>query len=418
MRLSCALVCLSLCFAIYSSAQVAPPPGWAMQNMNNGVVMTSPGINPASRVVMTLMPPGSPTGDVKTWFSNKTASMAQSTGHVLGMTEVIEQQGILARVAQIEDPRKTRLRIVFYGYPSPRGYSVPILLIPSTVSDKDPRLQAANLYIQQLAVQRFELSSQPASMQPIQPAESSGLHQKTDIDLTYHAKAIIPKERDVPLKGVYVFIGFAFGPSYGGVGTTMTWGQRATQQLLLLFANGVAAKTDLKGDNLAGHHQAEGFATMDAGNPAAVSGAPYGHWTEDESAVHIQWNVGAPTDLAKNGNNLEGKGERWTPFHLAEGQRLEGTFVRKMEAGLRSQSIVLHQDGTFSGDGVNVTMGGELVNPSFPAQGSGTYEVHKGSMVLYFANGFTQAIACILDADPNGNVRTVLLNGFPFERVR
>ena len=40
---------------------------------------------------------------------------------------------------------------------------------------------------------------------------------------------------------------------------------------LMLFANGVAAKTDLKGDNLAGQHQAEGFATMDVANPAAIA---------------------------------------------------------------------------------------------------------------------------------------------------
>lgn len=43
-------------------------------------------------------------------------------------------------------------------------------------------------------------------------------------------------------------------------------------------------------------------------------------------------------------------------------------------------------------------------------------EIRKGSMILYFANGYTQAIACILD-NPD-NVGTVLLNGFPFERVR
>ena len=39
-------------------------------------------------------------------------------------------------------------------------------------------------------------------------------------------------------------------------------------------------------------------------------------------------------------------------------------------------------------------------------------------MILYFQNGFTQAIACILDKTPSGDVKTVLLNGFPFERVR
>jgi hypothetical protein len=78
----------------------------------------------------------------------------------------------------------------------------------------------------------------------------------------------------------------------------------------------------------------------------------------------------------------------------------------------------LHKNGTFEGDGVNVTMGGEIVSPNFPAHGSGTYDVHKGSMILFFQNGFTQAIACIIDTAPNGDARTVLLNGFPFERVR
>ena len=130
-------------------------------------------------------------------------------------------------------------------------------MVPPSVSDNDPRVATATQYVIQLATQKFELTPtvQPATQPGVQPVQPNSKWGKTDIDLTYHAKAILPKERDVPLKGVYVFIGYAFGPSYGGVGTTMTWGQRATQQLLLLFANGVVAKTDLKGDNLAGHHQ-------------------------------------------------------------------------------------------------------------------------------------------------------------------
>lgn len=126
--------------------------------------------------------------------------------------------------------------------------------------------------------------------------------------------------------------------------------------MLLLYANGVAAKVDLRGGNLAGKYQAEGFVSLDVANPTAVSGAPFGRWTEDANAVHIQWNIGAPTELAKKGPNLEGKGERWTPYKLADGELLEGVFVRKMEAGLRSQAIQLHKDGTFAGDGVNVTV--------------------------------------------------------------
>jgi hypothetical protein len=282
--------------------------------------------------------------------------------------------------------------------------------------------------VQQLAAQKFELTTSVAQSQP--PAASAGApvrnaqgqyvgqFGRSDIDLTYHAKSIIPKERDVPLKGTYVFVGYAFGATYGGVGTSMNWGQHAVQQLLLLFANGVVAKTDLRGGNLAGKYQAEGFATMDVADPANVSGAPFGHWTEDENAVHIKWNIGPPTDLTKSGNNLEAKGEKWTPFHLADGELLEGTFVRQMEAGLRSQSIILHTNGTFIGDGVNVTMGGSIVNPAFPERGSGTYEVRKGSMILYFANGFTQAIACVIDTANTGTAKTVLLNGFPFQRTR
>jgi hypothetical protein len=323
------------------------------------------------------------------WFGNQALALAQASGRTLGATDVTEEEGIFLRVVQVENQNHMKLRMVFYGYRSARGFSIPILMIPPKVGDQDPHLETANQYVQQLAAQKFELSAAPeAATQPEQPANN--WRSKTDIDLTYHAKAIIPKDRDVPLKGVYVFVGYAFGPSCGGVGTTMTGGQRATQQLLLLFANGVVAKTDLKGDNLAGHHQAEGFATMDVANPAAVAGAPYGHWTDNGDMIHIQWNIGGPTDLAKKGNTLEGKGERWTPFKLVEGELLEGTFVRKMEAGLRSQWIVLHKNGTFEGDGVNVTMGGEIVSPNFPAHGSGTYEVHKGSMILFFQNGFTR----------------------------
>jgi hypothetical protein len=409
------LFCVLLAFAALSAAQVTPPSGWTVQNAGGAAILFSPG-EPASRVALTLLPPDRPVGNVKLWFGNQALALAQTSGRTLGATEVTEQEGILLRVVQVENQNHVRLRVVFYGYPTAHGLSIHLLMIPPAVGDQDPLLETANQYVQQLAAQKFELSAATAAVTPAQPA--TGWRPKTDIDLTYHAKAIIPKERDVPLKSVYVFVGYAFGPSYGGVGTTMTWGQRATQQLLLLFANGVVAKTDLKGDNLAGHHQAEGFATMDVANPAAVAGAPYGHWTDNGDTIHIQWNIGGPTDLAKKGNTLEGKGERWTPFQLVEGERPEGTFVRKMEAGLRSQWIQLHKDGTFTGDGVNVTMGGEIVSPNFPAHGSGTYEVHKGSMILFFQNGFTQAIACIIDAASNGDARTVLLNGFPFERVR
>jgi hypothetical protein len=39
-------------------------------------------------------------------------------------------------------------------------------------------------------------------------------------------------------------------------------------------------------------------------------------------------------------------------------------------------------------------------------------------MILYFANGFTEAVACVIDTTNTGDARTVLLNGFPFQRSR
>jgi len=294
-------------------------------------------------------------------------------------------------------------------------------------------MESIKHYVRQLANQKFEVASAatPAGPQGASPGAPGALAQVPNGggqpfvapphgngDLTYHAKAILPKERDIPLKGVYLFVGFAFGATYGGVGTTMNWGQHAVQQLLLLYDNGIAAKVDLRGGNLAGKYQAEGFATLDVTNPALVSAAPFGGWSEDERSVHIRWANGSLTDLAKNGLDLEGKAERWHPYRLAEGEALEGTFVRKMEAGLRSQWVVFKSDGSFTGDGLNVTMGGSMVNPRFPERGGGTYTVHKGSMILFFANGFTQSIACTLDRRNSQEVQVVLLNGFPFERVR
>ena len=411
-------------FGAHAAAQSmpAPPSGWTAQAVDTAVLLRSPASSTGSQIALTLLPPFHAHGEIRTWFANQVVAIARFAGNIVTTADVTQQQGVFLRAVRIEKPDRSQVRQLFYGYPTQNGFALTILTVPAAVSEEDPQIAAANQYVQQLASQRFELRlppAQPASV-PARNAQGQYISQfgRSDTDLTYHAKSIIPKHRDVPLQGVYLFVGFEFGPSYGGVGTTMTWGQKATQQLLLLFANGVAAKTDLRGGNLAGKYQAEGFATMDVADPAAVSGAPFGHWTDDGSTIHIQWNIGAPTDLAKNGATLEGKGQRWTPFHLPDGELLEGTFVRQMEAGLPSQSIILRKDGTFVGNGVNVTMGGSIVNPYFPERGSGRYEIHKGSMILYFSNGFTQAIACILDDAHTGRVRTVLLNGFPFQRVR
>ena len=196
-----------------------------------------------------------------------------------------------------------------------------------------------------------------------------------------------------------------------GVGGS-SYGSHAVQQLLILYANGVAVKGDIFGGNLAGHHQAEGFATLDVTDPSVVGQGGFGRWSQQDQTISINWNYAPAEQLTVAGDSLEGGGVRYNPWHLADGVRLEGVFVRPNDPGLRGQAIVLTQNGMFAADGVNVTMGGELVMPYFPARGYGTYEIKKGSLVLHFANGFTVAIACNID----GN--TLLLNNFGYQRVR
>jgi hypothetical protein len=221
----------------------------------------------------------------------------------------------------------------------------------------------------------------------------------------------LPPGRDIPIKGAWFMTGIGFGAVNAGVGGS-AYGSHAVQQLLILYANGVAVKADIFGNNLAGHHQAEGFATLDVTDPAVVGQGGFGRWAQQGQTISINWNYAAPEVLAQAGDGLAGGGVTYNPWRLADGIRLQGAFVRRMEQGLRSQGIVLTQDGLFAADGVGVTMGGTLVMPQFPVQGFGTYEVKKGSLVLHYANGFSVAIACVVD----GN--TLLLNNFPFVRER
>ena len=402
---------------LVASAQTppTPPASWTSQVISGAIVLTSPADEHGEHLTLAILPSARSQGDLKNWYDRQTRSLLQSMNlQPLQIGDVSQENGTLIRRVLLEKQHMAML-----GYPTAGGWSIAILSVPSSIDKQDQRLTAAVAYAGQLAEQRFEVSAAASqASQSSRPGQYVGQFGRSDIDLTYHAKGIPPKDRDIPLKGVYLFVGSQFGASYGGMGTTMTWGTKSTALLLLLFANGVAAKFDARGGNLAGRYQAEGFASLDVTNPTVVSGVPFGQWTKDGNIVRIRWNGGQATELAENRSDLDGAGQHWTPFVLADGVTLEGTFVRKMEAGLRSQVLVLHKDGTFAGDGLNVTMGGSAVNPAFPARGGGRYEVRKGSMILYFTNGFTQSIACTLTPTNSSEASVVLLNEFPFERVR
>jgi hypothetical protein len=419
MRLLCAVVFLLV--PAMALAQPAPPAGWKAAVGRDGVVIVSPEPDPSMRVALTLLPAAAPQAPVKTWFGDQTLALARSFGAPQGATDVVEAGALLTRAFKVH-AGQIDIRAVFFGYASPHGFQISVLMIPPRVADDDPRLQMATDYVQSLAAAHFDLAPSPggsagapaaalmAQMPNLGPPGAPPLMPRPG-DPIMQPRPQLPSDRDVPIKGAYFMTGIAFGAVNAGVGGS-AYGSHAVQQLLLLYANGVAVKADIFGNNLAGHHQAEGFATLDVTDPGVVGQGGFGRWRQQGETVSISWNYASPEVLTQAGQALVGGGVRYSPWRLVDGIRLQGAFVRRMEPGLRSQGIVLAQDGTFASDGVNVVMGGELVMPQFPARGYGTYEVKKGSLVLHYANGFTVAVACNVD----GN--TLLLNNFPFVRER
>ena len=431
MRWLCALAFLVVLPISAFAQSIQPPTGWSSAVTPAGVVMVSPEADASQRLALTLLTVFEPAAPVKSWFGDQALALAQTFGAQQGATEVLEQQGLLVRAVKVRSSAGLTIRAVFLGYASPHGYQICVLMIPPRVADDDPRLDMVTNYVLMLASSHFDVAAEAqtrtqgaagpgpavasgganlmAMMPPLGPPPGQPLYPRPG-DPIMQPRPQLPPDRDIPIKGAYFMTGIAFGAVNAGVNGS-AYGSHAVQQLLLLYANGVAVKADIFGGNLAGHHQAEGFATLDVTDPGVTGQGGFGRWSQQGQTISIRWNYAAGEVLTKAGDSLTG-GVRYSPWRLADGMRLQGAFVRRMEAGLRSQGIVLAQDGTFAADGVNVTMGGELVMPQFPARGYGTYVVRKGSLVLRYANGFTVAIACNID----GN--TLLLNNFPYVRER
>jgi hypothetical protein len=453
MRLLCVLAILTLlpmtaCGPSPSSAASAPaqapqpppppPPGWLAGPVQGGVVIMSPEPDQNQRVVLTLLPVVQPQAPLKDWFGNQALALAQSFGQVEGATETQVDGPILSRAVKMTVNGR-QLRSVFVGYASPHGFEMTVTMIPAGADENDPRVQTVSNYLEQLQAARFDVMPQPQSQAqgPGRPASAAGQSaaMPTPVqgaqlmamipplgaanqpmyprpgDPIVQPRPQLPPDRDIPIKGAWFMTGIGYGAVNAGIGGS-AYGSHAVQQLLLLYANGVAVKSDIMGDNLAGHHQAEGFATLDVTDPGVIGQGGFGRWSQQGQTISINWNYAPGEVLTVAGNSLEGGGVRYNPWRLADGVRLQGLFVRPNDPGLRAQAIVLTQDGMFAADGVNVTMGAELVMPYFPARGYGTYEIKKGSLVLHFANGFTVAIACNID----GN--TLLLNNFGYQRMR
>ena len=70
---------------------------------------------------------------------------------------MVEAGALLTRAFKVHTAQ-IDLRAVFFGYASPHGYQIAVLMIPPKVADDDPRLQIATNYVQSLAAAHFDFA--------------------------------------------------------------------------------------------------------------------------------------------------------------------------------------------------------------------------------------------------------------------
>jgi len=225
-------------------------------------------------------------------------------------------------------------------------------------------------------------------------------------------KAVVTGPSAIALTGAWLAAAPKTGYSVqGGVQSSVE------TTLLLLFANGVAARAPLVSSGaIDDTYWAEGLATMDPRNPSEIGARGVGHWTESGGTVTITWQIGGTQTLARAGNNLREQYVTWSPYPSVDGLRLSARYEHVPPFG-PPWGVTLRADGTFQEDGVNEIMGGTDINPGFPTHGAGTYEIARWSLILRFPNGFVQSINLMLGAGDPKNPPTIILNGFDFERL-
>lgn len=226
-------------------------------------------------------------------------------------------------------------------------------------------------------------------------------------------KPVLSAAEAVPIVGAYISAGpqtsFSVDPRDPGVKS------RVTTTILLLFGNGVAVRASAMGKNIDDNYWAEGFATLDPRDPSQIGARAMGHWTESGGKISINWQIGLPTALTRDGTNLMEEYNRWTPYAPIDGLRLDGRYQRVVPFG-PPWEITLHRDGRFTSSGLNNTMGGATINPGFPEQGSGSYEIMRWSLVLRFSTGFVQSINLMLGQGDPANPQDLVLNGHDYVR--
>lgn len=269
---------------------------------------------------------------------------------------------------------------------------------------------AADAMIGAISVPQTGLAALPGASGPL-PGNGPRPACYRPNGIEFCPKPVVPDSPATAITGAY--IAAAARSDYTvGVGVRST----VRTEILLLFANGIAARVPLaKSGSLDDTYWAEGLATMDPRQPDSIGARSLGRWSERGGTITIRWQIGQPTALTRSGNSLKEEYTTWAPYPSVDGLRLEARFQR-IEEYVTPSWIALHRDGTFEENGVNVTMGGETINPLFPARGSGRYEIRRWSLILRFSTGFVQSINLLLGGDNPTAPPDILLNGYRYVR--
>jgi hypothetical protein len=227
----------------------------------------------------------------------------------------------------------------------------------------------------------------------------------------WHPAPVPPAERDVKIVGAWLGTGFdtrySVDPKAGGVAS------RNYREILVLFENGVATRTDAISSGLRDTtYVSQGFATLDVAGMKQPPDRRFGRWTEDNGTITVTMFQGPPLKLTRDGDNLKGQWN-WSRLPSIDGIRPTGTFFREGAIG-DPQTVSFKADGTFESSHLNEIFGGSMVNPDMPVFGRGTYEIRKWSLILRYETGYVVSMNLWMDPEPQP--KKFVLAGYGFQR--
>lgn len=163
---------------------------------------------------------------------------------------------------------------------------------------------------------------------------------------------------------------------------------------ILFFENGIVVRTGV----IDGPREC--YAALPVANLATLP-FNYGRWREDKAAraIDVDWQEGPAWHLAREGDKREKlslNGKRLLKLRPVDGAKLDGTYVYR--SGNDVTALAFAADSGFETLNLteSMTCGGAMV-----ANGSGTYEVRKWTLILHFSNGTTSMLPITIRDEEN-----------------